>query len=483
MLKQESLKELLKVNPKFYHKYVDETLIPESFKTHDKLLFRCPEHGLFRKRLYYAKGTNVGCKKCVTELSRAGDKVIRRCIEKFGDQYSYDKVTYVSKFTPVTITCKDHGDFKQLLSTHLVTKYGSCKSCFVEKGRVDRCKHFRKLFEEKFKDRFEFDDNDFINWNVKIKFTCKIHGSWMSKPCTVLRGVHSCPKCNKDSERLSLENFIKRGNKLFNNFYDYSKVEFNAVADYVDIGCPKHGFFKQRADSHLMGNGCLLCSHERKTSNRDEFIRKAKEIHGDKYDYSLVEYRHNKAKVDLICPKHGKFKIKPNVHLSSKSGCPRCRESTGERRTAIALEKLSIPFEREHVIKNYPYRFDFFLPTLDIFIEFHGKQHYEPVGIFGGVKEFNKIKERDRKKVKLLKEMGKPLIVLSYKDLNLNRIEPRLKTLLKRVKKFWLKHQETNEVLAFDDYNEIREYFGISISVDSGKILGILENKGFNKLF
>ena len=46
----------------------------------------------------------------------------------------------------------------------------------------------------------------------------------------------------------------------------------------------------------------------------EEFIAKAKAVHGDKYDYSQVEYVNNHTKVSIICPIHGVFRQRPLDH-------------------------------------------------------------------------------------------------------------------------------------------------------------------------
>ena len=61
-----------------------------------------------------------------------------------------------------------------------------------------------------------------------------------------------------------------------------------------------------------------------KKLTKEQFIEKARKIHGDKYDYSLVEYKTNKGKIKIICPDHGIFEQRVNNHLQ-KTGCPFCR--------------------------------------------------------------------------------------------------------------------------------------------------------------
>lgn len=55
-----------------------------------------------------------------------------------------------------------------------------------------------------------------------------------------------------------------------------------------------------------------------------KFIEQAKTLHGDKYDYSKVEYVNTRTPVEIICRTHGSFTKRPNDHLTKKSGCPAC---------------------------------------------------------------------------------------------------------------------------------------------------------------
>ena len=97
----------------------------------------------------------------------------------------------------------------------------------------------------------------------------------------------------------------------------------------VCIICPEHGEFYQSPSNHLSGKGCLYCGG---TSGMDKtlFILKAKEIHGDKYDYTNVEYINSHTKVKIICPIHGEFMQPPQEHINGQ-GCPKCNQSKGER--------------------------------------------------------------------------------------------------------------------------------------------------------
>lgn len=130
-------------------------------------------------------------------------------------------------------------------------------------------------------------------------------------------------------KKLNRDEFIERAKKIHGGKYDYSKVEYVTNNIKVCIVCPIHGDFWQTPNSHLNGQGCRKCSNEN-TSKRcrlsnDEFIEKARKIHGDKYDYSLVDYSRSIDKVKIVCPIHGVFLQKPNYHLDG-CGCPKCGE-------------------------------------------------------------------------------------------------------------------------------------------------------------
>lgn len=121
------------------------------------------------------------------------------------------------------------------------------------------------------------------------------------------------------------EKFIEKAKKVHGNKYDYSMVEYVNNTTKVCIICPKHGEFWQRPHSHLRGSGCNMCSN--KIPSTVEFIEKAKKVHGDKYDYSKVEYVNAKTKICIICHKHGEFWQLPNSHLNGQ-GCKACAIET-----------------------------------------------------------------------------------------------------------------------------------------------------------
>lgn len=125
------------------------------------------------------------------------------------------------------------------------------------------------------------------------------------------------------SKKKTTEEFIKEAKEKHGNKYDYSKVEYINNHTKVCIICPEHGEFWQFPQDHLKGRGCICCAGVKKLTTSD-FIEQAKKIHGDKYDYSKVIYKGYEIPVCIICPEHGEFWQTPHTHLSNHA-CPKCR--------------------------------------------------------------------------------------------------------------------------------------------------------------
>ncbi len=159
-----------------------------------------------------------------------------------------------------------------------------------------------------------------------------------------------------------------------------------------------------------------------KSHKTEQFIKKANKIHNNKYDYSLVDYIDCKTKVKIICPIHGVFEQNPYTHYKRKCGCPNCRSSKGELKVQKYLKKNKISFIREKTFDDcrhlLPLPFDFYLPDHNICIEYDGEQHFKEIKSWGGNEYLEKIKKRDKIKTKFCKDNNIPLIRISYKEQN-----------------------------------------------------------------
>ena len=196
-------------------------------------------------------------------------------------------------------------------------------------------------------------------------------------------------------KKITKKEFIHKAKNIHLINYDYSLVEYKNAKTKVKIICPIHEIFEQTPDSHLRGNGCPKCGLEKSSKKQrmsyEKFIEKAKIIHGDRYDYSLVEYINAKTKIKIICPIHGIFEQIPDNHTTKKYGCPFCRESQGEKEIAKILTEMNISFERQKKFKDCKNKqclpFDFYIPKYNICIEYQGVQHFKVDGFINRTEE------------------------------------------------------------------------------------------------
>jgi len=114
--------------------------------------------------------------------------------------------------------------------------------------------------------------------------------------------------------------------------------------------------------------------------------------------YNKTKYISSMHKVILTCVKHGDFSIEAYNHMRGHMGCSICRESIGENTIRLILEELNIKFIREYKISGFQYRYDFYIPSKNLLIEYDGIQHFKPISIFGGEDSFKIIKIRDKAK-------------------------------------------------------------------------------------
>ena len=340
------------------------------------------------------------------------EEFIQRANETHHNKYDYSKFKYVRSIDKSIIICPIHGEFEQSANSHL--RGVGCPLCGRERGRVREKitpDVFLRRANKVHNNKFQYDLTGFKNSQSKVKIYCEKHGWFEQSVLNHLFGT-GCPDCANEikSQKMSLtkEQFIENAIKVHGNKYDYSKVEYSNNKIHVCIICPEHGEFWQRPDMHIKGDGCPRCAGRDK--GLELFIKEAREIHGDKYDYSESVYISAETKIEIKCNYCGqKFWQKPWSHLQNH-GCPYCNKSLGEQELNELLTKNSINFEFQ---KRFPewlgkQSLDFYLPDYNIAIEYQGRQHFNDSRSFGSdpVEFWEKTKERDLRKKRLCEENG-----------------------------------------------------------------------------
>ncbi len=287
-----------------------------------KIIIICKEHGEFYKTPSKHTNSKQGCAKCSGYYIPTTDEFIEKARLVHGDKYDYSKVDYKYSDENVIITCKIHGDFLQRPQSHIKLKQGcpkcggSCKSNTIE---------FIEKSTKIHGDIYDYSKVNYIDAHSKIIISCKIHGDFEQKANSHLNG-HGCYMCCKNC-KLNTIDFIDRSNIIHNNKYDYSKVDYKYSDVNIIIICKIHGEFEQTPNSHLQGCGCNNCGvilRSNKARNTlEEFIEKARLVHGDKYDYSKADYVSRHTKIIIICKIHGEFEQDAGTHLQG-ANCYKC---------------------------------------------------------------------------------------------------------------------------------------------------------------
>ena len=349
---------------------------------HHKVCIICPEHGEFyQDPASHLKG--CGCPECgnkkiwETQKKYTTEYIISLFKNTHKDKYDYSKVNYIDSQTKVCVICPEHGEFWILSSHHI--KGVNCPKCmgnakYTTNSWISKAKEIHNS-------KYDYSKVDYVNGQTKVCIICPKHGEFWQKPQNHLEN-HGCPYCYNEKRH-----------------------------------------------------------HQKKALDKEKFIQRANKIHNNKYDYSKVEYINYHTKVCIICPKHGEFWQTPANHIfGSGKGCPQCNDSKLELLVEKFLKNNGISYIKEKTfgwLKYNNYMFlDFYLPEYNIGIECQGKQHFNPIEYFGGNDAFESTRDRDILKQKLCKEHN--IEILYYTDIKLEEypydVITDLNELIKKIK-------------------------------------------------
>ena len=368
-------------------------------------------------------------------MKKSNEQFIEEANIKHNFKYDYSKTQYVNKREKVCITCPIHGDFWQEASSHL--KGCGCPKCAKESSKNKQTlstEEFIKKSKKIHGDKYDYSKVKYVNSKTDVCIICPIHGEFWQTPSTHLKGS-GCKKCGDLSvgmknNRITTDEFIKRAKIIHGDKYDYSKTEYTSPRKKICIIDKEFGEFWMMPYAHLNGQGCPSRKGEKiskaNSKSKEKFIEQAKKVHGDKYDYSKVDYKGVFEKVCIICPTHGEFWQRPTEHLSG-CGCPICKSSHLEMEVKNWLDNNNIEYVYQYRNKIFGLQsLDFYLPKYNIAIECQGEQHFRPVKYFGGIKEYNKVKKLDKIKREICDKNGIRLIyyirIKKYQTNSLNEI-------------------------------------------------------------
>lgn len=282
-----------------------------------------------------------------------------------GDKYDYSKTEYKGCKEKVCIIChekdefgEEHGEFWQTPDNHINGKQG-CPKCGGQTNVTTEL--FIKRARKVHGDKYDYSKVNYVNNRTNITIICPIHGEFVQLPANHLKG-EGCYECGRvrtgDAKRVSVEESIRKAKMIHGDFYDYSKVTYNKIADKVTIICPKHGEFEQTMNNHLGGQGCPKCCQSKGEKAITNWLI-------DKNIKFISQY---------------KIDIDSNINTSGNAFI------------------------------------DFYLPGHNMFIEYNGEQHYVAKERFGGEIGLQRQQRRDEYVRNYCKEHNIKLIEIKYNE-------------------------------------------------------------------
>ena len=381
---EEQIEKFKKVHGDLYS-YLDM----EYVDTRCVLTISCKHHGNFKQRAdMHLRGS--GCQKCSKMYSPNSSEFVSKLEEIYGtDKYDFSRVDYKTRTIKVTIGCRSHGDFRK--SPEMLLRGGEqCNSCVSD----NKTKNFIKQSIHKHGDVYDYSISAYKNPKTKVKIMCKTHGTFEQLPYNHSYHGFGCLVCF-GNPRSDTETFIEKAKSVHGSRYDYSLVKYSNNSSKVTIICNIHGEFSQRPSEHLAGKGCIKCAGvERLTT--EQFIESSKKIHGDRYDYSKVDYINNRTKVTIVCDVHGDFDQVPDSHLRMNTGCPKCTINKAEscldtlcnedeRIICNGRDSLKcIDIHNNNVMRClFPDKVGMTMSGKKFIIECDGPQHFQPISWYG----------------------------------------------------------------------------------------------------
>lgn len=331
---------------------------------------------------------------------------VARAKAKYGDKYDYSESEYLNGMAPILVRCKKHDLQFRVMAGNFISKNNyHCPICLAEekanqlirsaykrnekdvsiasdiikgikqgvltasgqrrpvlKTKIDYAQRFIEKAKMIYGDRYDYSKVIYKGAEEKVTIICKEHGEFQITPRAFVSGdhsrIHGCPVCEglNVPSSYSKEQFIEDMNRIYGKKLKFNFNEYTRKSGTVTAICPKHGQIKHTAAYWLTGKGCDYCNG--KFFPKD-FVKLAKKVHGDRYDYSKTEVpKSTQSKVTIICPEHGEFKQFVWLHLSGCK-CPSCaaypnrltKEERGELFIQKAKERYGNKFDYSKV--NY----------------------------------------------------------------------------------------------------------------------------------
>lgn len=228
----------------------------------------------------------------------------------------------------------------------------------IIKTRYDNVSVFLAKAKEIHGDTYDYSlVKEVKNISLKLPIICKVHGVFHQSPDKHIVRKQGCRKCgvvkNGESRRLSPEVIYNNLSKVLPSTVtlELSSCNIKNTYERIKFTCSIHNDFTQTYSHFLNGHHCPKCGHVRGGDNLKfglvEFIRKSREVHGDKYGYSKSIYIHADHPLIVTCPIHGDFTQIPRNHYNG-SKCHKCTNEATRERCVKDVDKFKEDADKVH---------------------------------------------------------------------------------------------------------------------------------------
>ena len=263
-----------------------------------------------------------------------------------GDLYDYSEVEYINDRTKVKIIDPDFGEFWQIPGNH-IRGFGNPERSGNKKKTT---KEFIKEAIEVHGNLYDYSKVYYKNNSHKVLIIDPDYGEFWQTPASHLIGRGN--PIRNGGIRFTTADFIRKSREVHGDLYDYSKVNYkNANTKILIIG-PEYGEFWQLPKHHLQGSNNPARVGGVSDTQQD-FIRKARKVHGDTYDYSLVKYINSLTKVKIIDSEYGVFEQTPGSHLTGSESPWRAKIATSEKQRISIDDFISRSNEIHNGLYDY----------------------------------------------------------------------------------------------------------------------------------
>lgn len=335
-----------------------------------------------------------GCPNCAGQVPWNLDRTLYRFKIIHGDKYDYSRIKEEhingeNSHIPVHCNLCNH-DWNPSIASHL--QHG-CPNCVnVAPWTLTRFLiRTNEIHGPKF-DYSQVREEHIQNQNSHIPVHCNIcEYDW--NPSIASHLQHGCPNCAHNAP-LTLATFLAKAKEIHEDKCDYSRVteeHIHGKNSCIPIHCNTCGYdWNSTIDNHLNSkHGCPNCAGNIPLTY-NIFIYEAQKIHGNRYDYSLInptDHISSNSYVTLICINCKlSWSVRVSNHIHGRCGCPNCNKSKGQQFVLDILQEIGITRidleYRNPYARQYPYDFRFQYRNMWFKVEYDGQQHFDSISFF-----------------------------------------------------------------------------------------------------